>query len=483
MSSASYFNLSEEQTIALNKFHLGNNIFITGPGGTGKTELIRRIYDNSKLLGKKIQVCATTGTAAVLLQCNAKTIYSWAGIGIGDKDVDYYYNQIKCYKKNIFSAWKTIQVLIIDEVSMLPINVFELLDNLGKLLRKSNLPFGGVQLVFSGDFYQLPPVPNKEYPELSKFCFESNLWSTIFTLDNHIELKTIFRQNDSQYIKILNQIREGALTRKTINFLENHVNSNRNFVGDIKPTKLFPLKRQVDNINNTEMNNLPDEAREYHPQIIIPDFVLTKTIQDIQKNRINRHNNSDEIKHINLSNKNEFQTYTIDEVKLELNTLSNYANTNDSIILKKGAQVMCTVNITNDDNEIILCNGSRGVIIDFTKPNEFSDKPLPIVKYKNGLTRTMEYWSWESDTIKGAKLLQIPLTLAWALTIHKSQGVTLDFAEIDVGSNIFECGQTYVALSRVKSLDGLYLTAFDYTKIKVSKAAKNFYKLKEPRFL
>ena len=141
---------------------------------------------------------------------------------------------------------------------------------------------------------------------------------------------------------------------------------------------------------------------------------------------------------------------------------------NDIIKLKVGAQVMCIVNIELPSGDMI-CNGSQGVII------RFNESKLPVVKYKNGYEMTMNYHFWESDNISGIGVSQVPLILAWAITIHKSQGATMDAAEIDVGSGIFECGQTYVALSRVKSLEGLYLTSFDASKILINKKVREIY--------
>jgi ATP-dependent DNA helicase PIF1 len=141
---------------------------------------------------------------------------------------------------------------------------------------------------------------------------------------------------------------------------------------------------------------------------------------------------------------------------------------NDIVKLKVGAQVMCVVNIELPTGEMI-CNGSQGVVVNF------SEQGLPIVKYRNGHEMTMNYHVWESENILGAGVSQIPLILAWAITIHKSQGATMDVAEVDVGSGIFECGQTYVALSRVKSLEGLYLSSFDASKIFINKKVREFY--------
>ena len=162
---------SLEQQISYNKYILKKNIFITGPGGTGKTALIREIYNDALSKHINIQVCALTGCAAVLLECKAKTIHSWAGIGIANGTVQQIYTKI-IQNNYLKTAWQSISILIIDEVSMMSLKIFVLLDTLGKMLRRNQKPFGGIQVIFSGDFYQLPPVENKEDIETSQFCFE-----------------------------------------------------------------------------------------------------------------------------------------------------------------------------------------------------------------------------------------------------------------------------------------------------------------------
>ena len=153
---------------------------------------------------------------------------------------------------------------------------------------------------------------------------------------------------------------------------------------------------------------------------------------------------------------------------MEYNFLVNNILADKEVILKKGAQVMCIANIDNESADPIV-NGSQGIIVDFVGN-------LPLVKFNNGVKRTIGYHVWNSENIPVIGVKQIPLIYAWAITIHKSQGVSLDMAQIDAGSNIFECGQTYVALSRIKTLDGLYLTAFNPQKIKVNKKVQAYYK-------
>ena len=435
--------LSREQQISFDKYIRGENIFITGPGGSGKSAIIKKIFNHANFCGKNIQVCALTGCAAVLLNCKAKTLHSWSGIGLGNGTIEEIIKKIKINKYSK-KSWKETNVLVIDEVSMLSLKLFDLLNSIGKTIRNNDKPFGGIQLIFSGDFYQLPPVGNKDEPDTSRFCFESEEWNSIFRIDNQIQLTKIFRQTDDLYVNILNQIREGKIKRKTNNTLLEYVGRvmDPNLVTE--PTKLFPTKNKVENINNTKMGSLNTEEKEYTMKFV-KDLEMTKAEKQTRLN------------------------FSEEEIEVELCYLSGNLICDKSIKLKIGCQVMSVINISSD-KELDICNGSQGIITGFCDVTN-----CPIVKYNNGLKMVMTRHVWTSEKIPGIGISQVPLILAWALTIHKSQGATMDTAEIDVGSGIFECGQTYVALSRVKSLDGLYLTSFDVTRIRINKKVQAFY--------
>lgn len=440
-------NYSEEQIYAFNAYNERTNIFLTGPGGTGKTALIKYIQKDASRKGFNIQVCALTGCAAVLLECKAKTLHSWAGIGLGNGSVEQLTTKIM---KNRFlkSNWKDTDILIVDEVSMMSQKLFELLDAIGKVVRKCSKPFGGIQLIFSGDFYQLPPVGDKDDIDTVRFCFESPLWFQTFYKENHIQLTKIFRQSDPVYQKILNQIREGKLKRSSNEALLRNV--GRSIPEDciVRPTKLFPTRNKVDNVNITEMNRLKTEELEfklkYHSD-------LEMTAKELLKRK----------------------QFTREQIQTELLYLKGNLRCDEIVKLKIGSQVMCIINIELENGHM-LCNGSQGVI------TRLSEQGLPVVRFKSSFggtmfETTMGYHVWSSDNIPGIGVSQLPLILAWALTIHKAQGSTLDIAEVDAGSGIFECGQTYVALSRVKSLEGLYLTSFDASKIKINRKVQEFY--------
>ena len=244
----------------------------------------------------------------------------------------------------------------------------------------------------------------------------------------------IIRQTDEIYSTILNQIREGKIKRRSNDLLMEYV--GRPFAANLvaEPTKLFPTRNKVENINNSKMFALQGEEKVFN------------------------------IKYLEAR-----MNFTDKEIQLELDFLANNLICEKEMKLKIGAQVMCVVNIQSDTG-LEVCNGSQGIITGFCDITG-----CPRVKFNNNIDRIMMRNIWASDKIPGIGVSQIPLILAWALTIHKSQGATLDAAEIDVGSGIFECGQTYVALSRVKSLDGLYLTSFDAKRIRINKKVKEYY--------
>ena len=447
---------SPEQQKAFDKYVQGQNIFITGPGGTGKSALIKYIQKDAFTRGLNIQVCAMTGCAAVLLECKAKTVHSWSGIGLGNNTVEETVTKIvrNKYRKIM---WKEVDILVLDEVSMMSQKIFELLDTVGKIVRKNkSKPFGGIQVIFSGDFYQLPPVPNKDEPDTEKFCFESLLWFETFSLENHIVLTKIFRQNDDIYRRILNQVREGRIRRSSVDILIQQVGKPVSSEQLVRPTKLYPTRNRVDYINSVEMERLPGEETIFSIKYHL-DLELTSNEKQI---RIN-------------------QRSTKEQIHNELMYLQSNLRCEETIKLKIGAQVMCIVNmeLTNGD---MLCNGSQGIVVGYRETNcGTSMVTCPVVKYTTGYEIAMTPHMWPSENIPGIGVSQIPLILAWALTIHKAQGATLDIAEVDAGSGIFECGQTYVALSRVKSLEGLYLTSFDVTRIRIHKKVQDFYNLLE----
>lgn len=445
LSTETEMNLSPEQELALQKYKEGKNIFLTGPGGSGKTELIRRMVKNSQEQNKRIQVCALTGCAAILLQCKAKTIHSFAGIGLANGTVDEVIRKVISNKYKT-KNWTGIDILIIDEVSMMSSKLFDILDHIGRRTRKVlNKPFGGIQVVFSGDFYQLPPVGTYGQADTSAFCFESENWANTF--DVNILLKTIFRQRDPDYTTILNQVRVGKLYKSSYEKLQQHINKpfpvSTTSTQTFKPTILMPRRKDAELINAQELNKLTGESKTYR---ISQTIVVPQGITQAATTQVN---------------------FSEDQKESEYNFLSSNIMADKEILLKVGAQVMCIANIDMESSEQVV-NGSQGVVVGFIGE-------LPLVQFNNGPRRTVGYHVWASEAIPTLGVKQMPLIYAWAITIHKAQGVSLDMAQIDAGSNIFECGQTYVALSRVKRLEGLYLTDLNPQRIKVNKKVQDYY--------
>jgi ATP-dependent DNA helicase PIF1 len=446
--------LSPEQNYAFEKFKKGENIFLTGPGGSGKSKLIQHIIDYAKKAQNSYQVCALTGCAAVLLKCGGKTIHSWSGIKLarGDRD-KIIANIIK--NNRLLKSWRKIKILVIDEVSMMSEKIFELLDEIAKLTRNSKAFYGGIQLIFSGDFFQLPPVGTMGEPDTERFCFESKLWNQIFPLDNHIELEKIFRQTDPTYIKILSQVRRGELDEESIQILKTYVNRQYDATkyDGILPTKLYPIRAKVDYVNSTMFEKI-DEI-EYQLECSIRTDC--KTIIENGKGLT-----TEEILKCNKM--------TMKEKEYEIDSMLNNTPCVRLLSLKKGASVLCTVNI---DIENGICNGSQGKVVDII---DNDNKLSVIVKFTNGMTKVIEPYYWQSDEYPCIAIGQYPLCLAWALTIHKIQGATLSMAEMDIGKSVFEYGQTYVALSRVQSLEGLYLSAFEPHRVRANPKVVEFYK-------
>jgi len=482
---------SEEQQIAYELFKSGENMFLTGPGGTGKSAFIRYIQDESFRKGRDIHVCAMTGCAAVMLECKAKTIHSWAGIGLC---VDPIAKMVERVGRNRYAKaiWKAVDILVVDEVSMMSQKIFETLDAIGRHVRRNHRPFGGIQLLFTGDFYQLPPVfKNNNDPAAilsedekkeGKFCFQSPLWLETFPWENHIQLIKIFRQTDQVYQKILNQIRKGSLKQSSYRILMEQIGKEPpKILGTQQASEQQASEQQVAKKSNNESNE--ESAKQIHytfkPTKLYPTRNLAKMVNSAEMSNLQGEQHDFNIKkrydlEMTKADKAQHMCFNKEQMDKELAYLQGNLLCEPIVHLKIGTQVMCLVNIRLNNGDMI-CNGSQGIVVRFEGAKE-----LPVVLYRRGnYEMTMDHHVWPSSNIPGIGISQIPLIHAWALTIHKSQGSTLEMAEIDAGSGIFECGQTYVALSRVKSLEGLYLSALDPSRIRINGAVKEFYEQME----
>ena len=410
--------LNEEQQHALNLAIAGKSFFLTGPGGSGKSYLLDTIRTNLHNRGKTVAVTAMTGCAALLLGNKAKTLHSWASVGLAKEPATALTAKIRASPK-AFRRWLGTDVLIVDEVSMLTVEFLDKLNSIAIAVRRNINPMGGLQVIFVGDFFQLPPV-NKDSRNgvPTQFVFESPYWKKI--IPETVVLKKIIRQQDPIFHKILNEARIGQLSKESLDILKTRQNLPWSLL-EIRPTLLFSRKAEVDYVNETNLKQLTGERHLYKAETVKLPIEAMK-----------------------------FFDVNSDEAQFHIARLDRDAQYMKELILIEGAQVML---ITNLDFELGLVNGSRGVVTGFTQ----DDLHLPIVKFRNGSPMPIGPATWDSDDIEGLQRKQIPLRLAYAVTIHKAQGSTLDCALIDIGSSTFESGQAYVALSRVRSLDSLYI--------------------------
>lgn len=457
-------SLSPEQEFAFSKLKKGENLFISGPGGSGKSYFIKYIVEYFHKHGIIHQVTSTTGCSSVLLSNNikinnkpiiVKTIHSWSGIRLGKGPVNEIVKSV-LKRPNVVKEWKICKALIIDEISMLSKKLFHLLDIIGRTIRHCELPFGGIQIICLGDFYQLPPVGDRDDPDSYSFCFESPQWSLAFPVENHIEFTTIFRQTDETFKRILQEVRSGKLSEDGCRTLMERVDveyDSEKHEG-ILPIKIFATRNQVTAVNQKHYQELSGE--EYVYQIGV-NTNMTKYVEtglpfeeEIQEK---------------ISAMSQY------EIDYECKGIIQNIPVEESFGLKNGAIVMCLVNL---DLTLGIANGSLGRIIGFTY-SPISKQEIPIVHFINGIVQQIDVYTWQSSEYPNICVSQIPLCLAYANSIHKMQGSTLDVCEMNLGNSIFTEHQTYVALSRVRSLDGLYLTAFHPQKIKVHPKVVEFY--------
>ncbi|MDD2358322.1 MAG: AAA family ATPase [Thiovulaceae bacterium] len=401
------FKESYMQNTALNILKSGSNVFITGSAGTGKTHLLNTFIFYLK--SRKIipSIVAPTGIAASHLQ--GQTIHSFFNLGIRET-VDDYYIESLLEKKYLQTRFSKLKVLIIDEISMVSPEIFSSIDKILRAFKENDRPFGDVQVVLSGDFFQLPPI--SKVPKEKRFAWQSQSWKELDLKTCYLEEK--FRQDDNILITILDEIRSGNVSNNSYDILNSRYQKDLSI--DFEPTKLYTHNIDVDRINNDKLVKINSTAHSFA-------YKSEESIANIEK---------------------------IFKASLVL----------EEIVLKKNAVVMFIKN----NHEQGYINGTTGVVVDFDKETQ-----LPIVKtsYRKLIKLGLEDWTVENENGNiVAKVSQIPLKLAWAITIHKSQGMTLDAAEIDL-SKTFEVGQGYVALSRIKNIDGLRLMGLNDTALTV----------------
>ncbi|KAJ5098672.1 ATP-dependent DNA helicase PIF1 [Penicillium argentinense] len=467
--------LSEEQRAVLDAVvDKGKSLFFTGSAGTGKSVLMREIIKSLRVKYRRepdrVAVTASTGLAA----CNIEgvTLHSFAGIGLGKEAVPELVKKIKRNQK-ARNRWLRTKVLVVDEVSMVDGDLFDKLEEIARRIRNNGRPFGGIQLVVTGDFFQLPPVPEGANRE-TRFAFSAAAWNT--TIQHTILLTHVFRQRDPDFAAMLNEMRLGKISPRTTEAFRK-LSRKLEFHDDLEATELFPTRAEVEKSNSLRMERLSGELMPF----------------------------------------NAIDSGTVTDPQFREKLLSN-CMAPPLIHLKKGAQVMLIKNMEDS-----LVNGSIGRVVAFMDEGTFDyyrenedefgsgagkidpdddaamrakKKLKPMAHNEGGIAITRKWplvrfalpdgterhllcqpETWKIELPNGevqAQRSQVPLILAWALSIHKAQGQTLQRVKVDLG-RVFEKGQAYVALSRATTQAGLQVLRFDPRKVMVHPKVVDFY--------
>ena len=402
--------MNDKQIEALDIVKNNRNLFLTGSAGTGKSftikEIVRYLDSNNIIYG----LTALTGCAAVLI--NGQTIHSFLGLGIS-RDLNTIIKNLEKFKKQLIII-KNLQTLIIDEISMMDNQLFELINNLLKYIKKYDMAFGGIQVILVGDFHQLPPVEND-------YCFASPIWKELRL--SSVILTEIIRQKDDDDLKtILEEIRNENISEKSMEILKNLVITDKYYKDDeIKPTRLYPINTNVDKIN----------AYEYK--------------------KLLKKNSNEEVLYKAKANSKEFIK---DMDKLDIKLTLN-------------AQIMVIRNLSIENK---LINGTRGIVV------EMKESSVIIRDNDDRLHEISYHTDMNMNGKKNIGIAFIPLKLAYAISIHKSQGASIDNLEIDLGDDIFITGQLYTAISRATNIKNLKLLNFSKSSLMKNKKIKNFYK-------
>lgn len=418
----SEIKLSPGQLAVHGAIAAGNNVLVTGSAGTGKSTLLRALRRMPKL-----QIAASTGIAAV--NVGGLTLHSWAGLGKGDDPVKDIVAKIQ-FGRNRNGTYDRIcstKILCIDEISMAGAALLNTTDAVFRAIRKDSRPFGGMQMVFFGDFLQLPPVITTPVEQAAgTFAFQSEAWKSANV--KTAMLTQVFRQADAEFSTALNDIRMGECTERAMALLRSrHANSgvvDEN--PEIRPVIIHTHNRAVDEMNLTELDNIEGPEEVY----LAADYG---------------------------SNSGALAT-------LQKNCLAP-----ERLRIKVGAQVMLLANL---DTKLGLANGSVGIVQSICRYSK-----IPTVKFENGVVSMVPQNTWEikSDGVVVASRNQIPLRLSYAITTHKSQGMTLGKVRCHL-AGVFTDGQTYTALSRVRTADGLFIADGGRRSIRANPDAVRFYR-------
>ena len=407
--------MTQEEALRIMK--TGANVFLTGEPGAGKTYTINKYV--AYLREHKINHAITASTGIAATHIGGMTIHSWSGIGIKETLNKYDLDRIASSEYVCRRVRKT-KVLIIDEISMLRAETLSIVDAVCREIKQNSEPFGGMQVILVGDFFQLPPIEKRNLEQKQKnlleekqgrFAYESNAWKRLSPVVCYISEQ--YRHDDADFLELLLAIRHNTVSDKHQDKIKLRYVGENKFPENI--TKLYSHNLDVDRVNDEKLSKIEMESFKF-----------------------------------NMESSGSLPLVAV----LKKGCLSP-----EILILKKGAVVMCTKN--NQKEHFV--NGTLGTVVDF---ESFSKHP--IIKTKNGRNIEISPMDWmieENGKIK-AKITQIPLRLAWAITVHKSQGMSMDAAVMDL-SSVFEYGQGYVALSRVRRLDGLYLLGCNEHALKV----------------
>lgn len=385
----------------------GKNVFLTGSAGTGKTFLLNRFIDQvSNKEKREVAVTASTGIAATHL--NGRTIHSWSGMGI-EKEMTEKEIEKLVKKRPIRDRIKKTEVLIIDEISMIDGHQLDLVDSICRAVKDPFKPFGGIQTVVCGDFFQLPPV---NACTRMPFAYEAFIWNNADLQVCYLDEQ--FRQDDTQFTYLLNRIRSNEADNEDLQMLSERLNAHVSYTD--RPTKLCTHNSDVDRINAQELKRLDGEEKVFN----MVSFGPKELVEAMKKSCL-----APEI-----------------------------------LALKEGAIVMFVKN--NFDKG--YANGTLGTVI------EFDEEGYPVIEIAHSgkqVVMTPVSWEFEDKGSVVASIRQVPLRLAWAITVHKSQGMSLDVADINL-SKSFEHGMGYVALSRVRTLEGLCLRGINTNALRVN---------------
>lgn len=405
--------MNAKQQYAFERVVKGNNILLTGSAGTGKSFVMTQVIKWAKDNNKKIGITASTGLSAYLIK--GRTIHSYLGIGLGKKSPELMAQFVMHKNKPLAKRLMTLDILLVDEISMIDAELLQKISVYLSIVRKNASPFGGVQLLFSGDFAQLPPISRK-------YCFDAQAFKDA-KIDVIVLDELVRQEGDVEFKSILEELRWGHCSKHTLKVLKSLYKTE--FENGVVPTRLYSHNVDVDKINDKEFQKLVDEGAETHA------FTTTYSSHPFAK------------------------TWA-DSIKVQ-----------EKVHLCIGAQVYVTWNLQGAEQSCLF-NGTRGVVVAVST----SAVSIQLI---NGQIVNIEQYTLTSEDDEHISVTFMPLKLAYALSIHKSQGMTLDAVEIDLGDKIFEYGQAYTALSRARTLSSVRLLEVKASSFKTHSKVKEFY--------